>query len=124
KSANFLLALLHHISAVVRSLGHPRRACHVGSKQPFVHLLLVEAGQAGAGGHVLDGAVAVTDRKPSAAELDHLCHVPVLGGGLCQLADSSWKVSGRQARRIVRLAARGAHLAETPPVRGGTGRGV
>src|SRR3954463_6764993 len=75
KSANsFLLflcapcvrsALLHHISAVVRGVGHPRRARHVGSQQPLIHLLLVEARQAGAGGHVLDGAVAMTDREPT-----------------------------------------------------------
>src|SRR6266542_85573 len=92
KSANFLFALLHLVSAVILSLGHPRRSRHLGSKQPLIHLLLVEAGQAGAGGHVLDGAVAVANRESTVPELDDLGHVAVLGGEPGQLADPSLKV--------------------------------
>src|SRR5207248_10594526 len=41
KSANSLLALLDHVSAVVCGLGHPRGARDVGAEKPLVHLLLV-----------------------------------------------------------------------------------
>src|SRR5262245_29031277 len=92
KSANFLRPLLHLICAVIRSLGHPCRPRDVGAEQALVHLLLVRAGEAGAGGHVLDGAVAVSDREPAIAELDDLGHVTVLGREPGQLADSSLKV--------------------------------
>src|SRR5438094_162441 len=72
KSANSLLVLLHHISAVIGRFGHPRRARHLGAEEALVHLLFVDAGQAGAGGDVLDGAVAVADRKPSVTDLHDL----------------------------------------------------
>src|SRR6266581_5446774 len=75
KSANFLFVLLHHVSAVVRRLSHPRRARHVGAQEPFVHLLLVDARKPGAGRDVLDWAVAVADREPTLAQLHHLGHV-------------------------------------------------
>src|SRR5712691_5696855 len=87
KSANFPSALLDFICAVGRLLAHPRRTVHRGPKQPLVH-----AGQAGAGGDVLDGAVAVADREPAIRKFDHLGHVTVLGGELRQLADASFKV--------------------------------
>src|SRR2546427_13031594 len=80
KSANFLFALLHHVSAVVSGLGHPRRASHVRPEKPLVHVLLVDARQAGAGGHVLDGALAVADRVAPVATLDQLGRVPVVIG--------------------------------------------
>src|SRR5690348_14383039 len=102
KSANSLLligwapcarpALLHHVSAVVGSLGHPRRACHLGAQEPFVHLLLVDARQPRAGRDILDGAVAVTDRKSSIAQVDHLGHVTMLAREPGQLAHSRFKV--------------------------------
>src|SRR5690242_14184990 len=88
KSANSLLALLHHVSAVVGSLGHPRRSCHFGAQEPFVHLLLVDARQPRAGRDILDGAVAVTDRKSSIAQVDHLGHVTMLAREPGQLAHS------------------------------------
>src|SRR5260370_29088593 len=92
KSANFPSALLDFICAVGRLLAHPRRPVHWGPKQPLVHLLFVHARQAGAGGDVLDGAVAVTDREPAGRQLDHLGHVAVLRGETCQLADATFKV--------------------------------
>src|SRR2546425_4342124 len=92
KSANFLFALLHHVSAIVGGFGHPRGTSHMCPEKPLVHMLLVDARQAGAGGHVLDGAVAVADREASVAELDHLGHVPVLRGEPGELADSRCKV--------------------------------
>src|SRR6266550_5541092 len=92
KSANCLLALLHHVCAVVGRLGHPRRPRHLSAEEALVHLLLVDAGQAGAGGDVLDGAVAVADRKTSVTDLHHLGHVAVLGGKPRELANASFKV--------------------------------
>src|SRR5438105_6344475 len=92
KSANFLFGLLHHVSAVVGGLGHPRRTSHIGPEKALVHVLLVGARQAGAGGDVLDGAVAVADREASVTELNHLGHVPVLGGEPGELAHSRCKV--------------------------------
>src|SRR3989442_5509984 len=59
KSANFLFALLHHVCAVIGGFSHPRRPRHVCPEKPLVHVLLVDAWQAGAGGDVLDGTVAV-----------------------------------------------------------------
>src|SRR5215471_19206517 len=88
KSANVLLlivcapcarpALVHHVSAVVRGLGHPGRAHDAGPEEPLVHVLLADAGQAGAGRDVLDRAVAVADREPAIADLDDLGHMAVL----------------------------------------------
>src|SRR2546426_2689163 len=92
KSANFLFALLHHVCAVVGGLGHPRRTSHVCPEEPLVHVLLVDARQAGAGGHVLDGAVAVADRGASPARLDHLRPVAVLRGEAGALAGSRCQV--------------------------------
>src|SRR5256885_12344779 len=92
KSANFPSALLDFISAVARRLAHPRGPVDWGPQQPLVHLLLVHAGQAGAGGDVLDGAVAVADRKPSVTDLHHLGHVAVLGGKPGELANASFQV--------------------------------
>src|SRR5450759_313225 len=86
KSANSSSAPLDFISAVVRRISHPRGPADRCAQQPFVHLLLVHAGQPGTGGDVLDGAVAVTDREPTLRQLDHLGHVTVLGGELGQLA--------------------------------------
>src|SRR5437660_10453698 len=103
KSANSLLVLLHHISAVIGRFGHPRRARHLGAEEALVHLLFVDAGQAGAGGDVLDGAVAVADRKPSVPDLHHLGHVAVLGGKPGELATASFKVEARQSGCVLRL---------------------
>src|SRR5947208_230929 len=68
KSANLLFLLLHHVSAVIVRFSHPGRSSHVGSEKPLIHLLLVDARQPGAGGDVLDGAVAVADRQPASPE--------------------------------------------------------
>src|SRR6266550_2911066 len=92
KSANLLFLLLHHVSAVIVRFSHPGRSSHVGSEKPLIHLLLVDARQPGAGGDVLDGAVAVADRQPAVPKLDHLGHVPVLGGEPGELANSRCKV--------------------------------
>src|SRR5256885_3498786 len=92
KSANFLSALLHHVGAVVCRFSHPGGARHLGTEQSLVHLLLVEARKARAGGHVLDWAVAVTDREPAVAKLDDLGHVTVLRSEPGELADSRCKV--------------------------------
>src|SRR5712692_10455433 len=92
KSANSLLALLDFICAVGGRLAHPRGPGHRRPQQPLVHLLFVHAVQAGAGGNVLDGAVAVADREPAPSQLDHLGHVAVLSGKLRQLADAAFKV--------------------------------
>src|SRR6267378_3294211 len=86
KSTNSLLALLDFICAIAGRLAHPCGSGHGGPKQPFIHLLLVQAGQAGAGGDVLDGAVAVADAEPAPRRFDHLGHMTVLGGELRQLA--------------------------------------
>src|SRR5260370_40722450 len=80
KSANFPSALLDFICAVGRLLAHPRRPVDGGPQQPLVHLLFVHAGQPGAGGDVLDGAVAVADREPPRRQVDHLGPVGVLSG--------------------------------------------
>src|SRR5260370_3208930 len=69
KSANFPSALLDFICTVGRLLAHPRRPVDGDPQQPLVHLLFVHAGQAGAGGDVLEGAVAVSGRRPSARRL-------------------------------------------------------
>src|SRR5216683_375845 len=92
KSANFPSAPLDFIRAIARRLAHPRGSRHWRAQQPFVHLLLVHAGQPGASRDVLDGAVAVTDREPAPSHFDHLGHVAVLGGELGELADASFKV--------------------------------
>src|SRR6266851_535833 len=92
KSANSLFALLHHVGAVVRRLGHPGGPRHGSPKEPFVHLLLVDARQPGAGRDILDGAVAVADREPAVAGIHHLGHVAVLGSEPGQLADARFKV--------------------------------
>src|SRR5438309_11044668 len=91
-SANSLRVLLHHVSAVVRSLSHPRRARHVRAQEPLVHLLLVAARKPRAGRDILDRAVAVADREPTLSKLDHLGHVPVLGREPGQLVDPRLKV--------------------------------
>src|SRR5712692_2297639 len=110
KSANSFLALLHHVRAIVGGFGHPRRALDLGTEEPLVHLLLVEAREACARCDVLDRAVAVADREPPAPELDHLGHVTVLGGQPGQLTDSRFKDQARQSRRVLGLQARGAAL--------------
>src|ERR1700730_15067555 len=92
KSANFPSALLDFICAVAGCLAHPGGPAHRRPQLPFVHLLLVHAGQAGAGGDVLDWAVAVTDPKAAPRKLHHLGHATVLGCELGQLDDSSLKV--------------------------------
>src|SRR6202171_819410 len=92
KSANFPSAFLDFIRAVVCRLGHPGGPSDGRSQEPFVHLLLVQARKPGAGGHVLDRAVAVTDRQPTIRQLHHLGHVTVLGGKLGELADARLKV--------------------------------
>src|SRR5216683_2688046 len=63
KSANFPSAPLDFIRAIARRLAHPGGSRHRRAQQPFVHLLLVHAGQPGASRDVLDGAVAVTNRS-------------------------------------------------------------
>src|SRR5487761_293270 len=85
KSANSPSAFLDFICAIARRIGHPRRPGDPGTEEPLIHLLLVQARQPGAGGDVLDGAVAVADREPTLRQLDHLGHVTVLGGELRQL---------------------------------------
>src|SRR2546428_12063809 len=119
ESANSLLALLDFIGAVARRLAHPRGSDNGGPKQPFVHLLLVQAGQAGAGGDVLDGAVAVADGKPAPRRFDHLGHVAMLGGELRQPADSSFQVQPRPPGGGPGLQAGGAGPRgnASPPVR-------
>src|SRR2546425_7877889 len=92
KSANSLLFLLHFVRTVRRRLGHPGRAAHGCAQEALIHLLLVVAGQPGAGGDVLDRAVAVADREPALGKLHHLGHVAVLGSQLRQLADARLKV--------------------------------
>jgi len=71
-------------------------------------LLLVHAGKPGAGGDVLDRAVAVADREPAALrQLDHLGHMTVLGGKLA---------SSRTRASKVYPASRGAYsLPASPP---------
>src|SRR5207248_8659578 len=103
KSANLLFLLLHHVSAVIVRFSHPGRSSHVGSEKPLIHLLLVDARQPGAGGDVLDGTVAVADRQPAVPKLDHLGHVPVLGGEPGPLANSRCQVYARQSGRIFGL---------------------
>src|SRR5207244_13084300 len=92
KSANCLFVLPHHVGAVVGGFSHPGGPSHICPEKPLVHVLLVDARQAGAGGDVLDGAVAVADREASVAELDHLGHVPVLRGEAGELGDSGYTV--------------------------------
>src|SRR5438445_8416883 len=113
KSANSLLPFLDFICAVVRRFTHPRGPGHRRTQQPLVHLLLVHAWQPRAGGDVLDGAVAVADREPAVRQIDHLGHMAVLGGELCQLADASVKVQPRQSGCVLGLEACGAALEET-----------
>src|SRR2546422_11113301 len=72
KSANSLLLLLYFVRTVRRRLGHPGRAAHGCAQEALIHLLLVVAGQPGAGGDVLDRAVAVADRGPTPPKLPHL----------------------------------------------------
>src|SRR2546428_2387988 len=91
KSANFVSALLRDVCAVVRRFSHPCGARHLSTEQSLVHLLLVEARKARAGGHVLDRAVAVADREPPLAQLDDLGHVTVLRREPRQPADSPGK---------------------------------
>src|ERR1700680_1827686 len=83
---------LDFVSAIWRGLAHPCRPDHIRAQQTLVHLLLVLAGETGAGGDVLDRAVAVTDREPTLRKFNHLGHVTVLGGKLRQLADARLKV--------------------------------
>src|SRR5258708_3501913 len=92
KSDNFSSVSFHFICAVACRLGHPGRPGDRRSQEPLVHLLLVQTGQPGAGGDVLDGAVAVADREPTPRQLDHLGHVTVFPSELCQLADARLKV--------------------------------
>src|SRR2546430_3768677 len=80
KSANFLFALLHHVCAVIGGFSHPRRPSHVCPEKPLVHVLLVDARQAGAGGDVLDGAVAVAEREASASQPRPPRHLAALSG--------------------------------------------
>src|SRR5258708_28075361 len=65
KSDNFSSVSFHFICAVACRLGHPGRPGDRRSQEPLVHLLLVQTGQPGAGGDVLDGAVAVADPGPA-----------------------------------------------------------
>src|ERR1700720_1685554 len=65
---------LDFVSAIWRGLAHPRRPSHIRPQQAPVHLLLVLAGEPGAGGDVLDRAVEVADREPTLRKLDHLGH--------------------------------------------------
>src|SRR5438034_11002853 len=74
KSANFLSARLRDVCAVVRRFSHPFGARHLGTEQSLVHLLLVEARKARAGGHVLDRAVAVPGRMPTIPDPGSLGH--------------------------------------------------
>src|SRR5260370_37453976 len=110
KSANFSSALLDFISAVGPLLAHPGRPGHRGPKQALVHLLFVHARHAGAGGDVLDGAVAVADREPAGRQVDHLGHVARLGGELRHLADATFRVQPRPSGGVLRLEARPAPL--------------
>src|SRR3982074_238595 len=92
KSATFPSAFLDFIRPVVCRLGHPGGPSDGRSQEPFVHLLLVQARKPGAGGHVLDRAVAVKDPPPTIRQVHHLGHVTVLGGRLGELADARLKV--------------------------------
>src|SRR5207249_4166035 len=120
KSANFLSALLRNVCAVVRRFSHPCGARHLGTEQSLVHLLLVEARKARAGGHVLDRAVAVADREPTIAELDDLGHVTVLRSEPRELADSRCAaISPRVAwPRVLRKARMVSRLESTHPILG------
>src|SRR2546428_742094 len=91
KSANLLFVLLHDVGAVVGSLSHPRRASHIRAEKPFVHVLLVDARQAGAGGTVGEGAVAGAEGERAAADPAPLGHVPVLRRETGKLAPSRSK---------------------------------
>src|SRR5579859_1757364 len=92
KSANSLLALLHHIRAVISVLGHPRGAGDLGPEESLIHLLRVQAGEARAGRDVLNGAMTVADRESPICHLCHLGHMAVLGGELGEFADARRKV--------------------------------
>src|ERR1700687_4225473 len=92
KSAIFSSVSFHFIGAIVSRLGHPGGPGDRRSKEPLVHLLLVQAGQPCAGGDVLDGAVAVADREPTLRHFAHLGNVTVSRGELGQLADARFKV--------------------------------
>src|SRR5258708_22910561 len=92
KSANFSSALLDFICAIVGRFGHPGGPRDGGSQEPLVHLLLVHAGQAGAGGDVLDGAVAVADPESTLRHLHHPGHVAMPGGEPGPPPDARFKV--------------------------------
>src|SRR6202049_2432469 len=72
---------LDFVSAIWRGLAHPCRPGYIRAQQTLVHLLLVLAGETGAGGDILDRAVAVTDREPTPGQRDPPGPVTVLGGG-------------------------------------------
>src|SRR5579859_1926691 len=119
KSANFVIALLHLISAVGRGLSQPRRPLHRRAKQALVHLLLVLARERGPSGHVLDGAVAVAYRQAAARKLDHFGHVSVLGRKPGQLADPLIEIQARQTRGVLGLQPGRALFEKAPQLLGG-----
>src|SRR5438067_6253608 len=119
KSANFVIALLHLISAVGRGLSQPRRPLHRGAQQALVHLLLVLARERGPSGHVLDRAVAVADRQATSGKLDHLGHVPVLGREPGQLTDPLVEAQARQPHCVLRLQPRRSLLEKARQLLGG-----
>src|SRR5258708_7851972 len=92
KSDNFSSVSFHFICAVACRLGHPGRPGDRRSQEPLVHLLLVQTGQPGAGGDVLDGAVAVADREPTPRPLDPPGHGTGVRGQPGQLPGLPLKV--------------------------------
>src|SRR5256885_8586319 len=103
KSANFLSALLRDVCAVVRRFSHPCGARHLGTEQSLVHLLLVEARKARAGGHVLDRAVAVADPQPTTPQLHDPRHVARLRSEPRGPAASRCKVLAPPTKRRLSL---------------------
>src|SRR5258708_17905754 len=83
KSANSRVLLLHFISAVIAVLGHPRGACDLGPEESLSHLLLVQAGEAPAARHVLDGADTVAGTCALFCPLSPPRPVATLGRRLC-----------------------------------------
>jgi len=81
----------HRLQSSAASAIHVVRG-HLAAQEPLVHVLLVDTREPRAGRDILDGAVAMANREPSVAELDHFGHVPVLRGEPGQLADSRFKV--------------------------------
>src|ERR1700730_18411095 len=91
KSANFLPLVLDVVSGARVDVPGPGGAGRLGVQQALVDLLLVPAGLPGAGGYVLDRAIAVPKLKATVLPLDPLCHVTALARQPGQLADASFE---------------------------------